>query len=118
MGIVDDMAVPTSKAQRYEDPPRVAFGRQANHFGKAAKVFFITADSLHYDFRRLGELDFVFVDGAHDLAHVLSDSRKALQQLRPGGILVWHDFNSPTPWVEVNKALAQLELSSGRPKRF
>src|SRR5439155_1727193 len=83
LGVIDDMAVPTRQAQQYEDPPRAMFGRFANHFGRAAKVMFITADSLAYDFRRLGPLDFAFIDGAHDLEHVLSDSRKAYEQLRP-----------------------------------
>jgi predicted O-methyltransferase YrrM len=110
MGIVADLGASTAESQRYELPPRSEFGKHANRFGRADKVFFITADSLGYDFRRLGELDFVFVDGAHDLEHVLSDSRKAYRQLRPGGCLVWHDFNSPTPWVEVNKALGQLDF--------
>ena len=31
----------------------------------------------------LAPLDFVFVDGAHDLAHVVSDSLKAYEALRP-----------------------------------
>ena len=111
LGVIDDMAVPTRQAQQYEDPPRAMFGRFANHFGKAAKVMSITADSLNYDFRRLGPLDFAFIDGAHDLEHVLSDSRKAYEQLRPGGCLVWHDYKSPTPWVEVRQALEQLHFA-------
>jgi len=81
------------QAQRGEDPPGRVWPL-CNQFGKVHKVFFITADSLHYDFRRLGTLDFVFIDGAHDLAHVLSDSRSAYAQLRPGGCLVWHDYDS------------------------
>jgi glycosyltransferase involved in cell wall biosynthesis/Tfp pilus assembly protein PilF len=107
MGTVADLPIATSAPQRYESPDRATFARFANHFGKVDKVLFITADSLHYDFRRLAPLDFAFVDGAHDFQHVLSDSRKAYDSLRPGGCLVWHDFDSRTPWVEVRRALEQ-----------
>ncbi len=108
LGIIEDLGIATLPAQRPEDPPRAGFGRYANHFGKVHKVFFITADSLHYDFQRLAPLDFAFIDGAHDFQHVLSDSLKAYQVLNPGGFLVWHDFNSRSAWVEVRQALEQL----------
>jgi tetratricopeptide (TPR) repeat protein len=109
LGTVADLH-PATGPQSSENPPRAAFGRSAGHFGKADKIFFITADSLRYDFRRLGPLDFVFLDGAHDLPHVLSDTRNAYQQWVPGGCLVWHDVGSATPWVEVDAALAQAGL--------
>ena len=60
---------------------------------------------MTYDFGRLAPLDFVFIDGGHDLEHALNDSRKAYNALAPGGWLVWHDFNSPTPWVKVREAI-------------
>ena len=28
--------------------------------------------------------------------------------MRPGGCLVWHDLPSPTPWVEVERAVSEL----------
>jgi hypothetical protein len=36
---------------------------------------------------------------------VLNDSRKVYEALAPGGWLVWHDFDSPVPWVEVRPAI-------------
>src|SRR5579872_4694347 len=39
-----------------------------------------------------GSMDLVFVDAAHDYAHVLQDSYNALALARPGGWVVWHDF--------------------------
>ena len=68
-------------------------------------MFFITADTMTYDFGRLAPLDFVFIDGGHDFEHVLNDSRKAYDVLAPGGWLVWHDFDSPVPWVKVREAI-------------
>src|SRR5262249_869803 len=94
--------------QASENPSRADFGRFAGHFGKAHKVFFVTADSLSYDFARLAPLDFVFLDGGHDHEHVASDTRKAYRALAPGGWLVWHDWDSPVAWVQVRSAVEEL----------
>ena len=32
---------------------------------------------------------------------------RAYDALAPGGWLVWHDFNSPVPWVKVREAIEQ-----------
>ena len=92
MGIVRGMEryAPGASEQQVDVPTRGEFARFADHFGKAWKVFWITADSMVYDFGRLAPLDFVFIDGGHDLEHVLNDSRKAYDALAPGGWLVWH----------------------------
>ena len=39
-------------------------------------------------------MDLVFVDAAHDYVHGLPDSINALRLVRPGGIVVWHDYGS------------------------
>ena len=33
-----------------------------------------------------------------------------MRRSRPGGCLVWHDFNSPVPWVKVREAIERLRL--------
>ncbi len=43
----------------------------------------------------MGACDLVFVDGSHALSYVLSDSRKALRLVRPGGLVLWHDYRGP-----------------------
>jgi glycosyltransferase involved in cell wall biosynthesis/tetratricopeptide (TPR) repeat protein len=109
LGIVaEDGAKSGTQAQEYEVPRRDQFAKHLNHFGTAHKAQLITADSRTYDFNRLTPLDFVFVDGGHDYQTARSDSLRAYQALRPGGLLVWHDLPSPTPWVEVEKAVADL----------
>jgi glycosyltransferase involved in cell wall biosynthesis len=100
-----------AREQQVEEPGRGEFGRFADQFGKAWKVFFIIADSMVYDFGRLAPLDFVFIDGGHDLEHALNDSRKAYQALDRGGWLVWHDFDSLVPWVKVREAIERLGFS-------
>jgi predicted O-methyltransferase YrrM len=36
--------------------------------------------------------DLIFVDGSHAYSYVVSDSRKALRMLKPGGVILWHDY--------------------------
>ncbi|MEM6552769.1 MAG: class I SAM-dependent methyltransferase [Planctomycetota bacterium] len=38
-----------------------------------------------------GFFDSVFIDGGHHPDTVISDTRKALPLLRPGGVILWHD---------------------------
>jgi predicted O-methyltransferase YrrM len=64
-------------------------------------------DSATFDFTPYhGEVDLVFVDGAHSYEYVLSDSRNALRLLRSGsGVIVWHDYGT---WDGVTRALDEL----------
>jgi predicted O-methyltransferase YrrM len=61
--------------------------------------FILTADKLE-------PCDAVFIDGDHSEAAVTHESILARELVRPGGIIVWHDFNNPA--VEVTKALTKL----------
>jgi predicted O-methyltransferase YrrM len=56
----------------------------------------------------LGRCDLVFVDGSHARSYVESDSRKALAMLRPGGIVLWHDYAGPRHAKGVYEALNAL----------
>ncbi|MBA4191275.1 MAG: hypothetical protein C0467_25110, partial [Planctomycetaceae bacterium] len=112
IGIVaEDSPQSGTASQDHEVPRRDQFAKFLNHFGTAHKAQLITADSRLFDFARLGTLDFVFVDGGHDLATVKSDSMKSYHALRRGGCLVWHDLPSPVAWVEVEKAVAALAFA-------
>jgi predicted O-methyltransferase YrrM len=42
-----------------------------------------------------GRCDLIFVDGSHALSYVRSDTEKALRMLRPGGVVLWHDYRHP-----------------------
>ena len=55
-----------------------------------------------------GSLDFVFIDGNHDVEHALEDYIQWSKKVRSGGIVSGHDFNMPTvreavlTWAKVN----------------
>jgi len=70
----------------------------------------VTADSLTYDFSRLaGTVDLIFVDGGHDFDSVRSDSENALRMVRPGGVVLWHDYSPMLP--DVHRYLDELASS-------
>ena len=55
-----------------------------------------------------GRCDLVFVDGSHAQSYVVSDSRKALELVRPGGLVLWHDYLGPRHSPGVYRALNDL----------
>jgi predicted O-methyltransferase YrrM len=46
----------------------------------------------------VGKVDFVFVDADHTYDGVKSDTGKAFELLRPGGVIVWDDYR----WLDVH----------------
>ncbi len=71
----------------------------------SGKVERLYGDSAAFDFAPWhGDIDLFFVDGAHSYAYVRSDTEAALRCVRPGGVIVWHDYgrleqNGVTRWL-------------------
>lgn len=60
----------------------------------AARIEQLFGDSKTFDETPYaGACDLIFVDGSHAYSYVLSDSRKALRMVRPGGLVLWHDYD-------------------------
>jgi hypothetical protein len=70
-----------------------------------------------YDVRaeEIGEVDVAFIDGDHSKEGVVNDTNLALACVRPGGIIIWHDYYifDPVPKLGVKPALDEF-LASGR----
>lgn len=53
---------------------------------------------------QIGIIDVAFIDGCHDSKFVYNDTRKILKHMKPGGFLLWHDFNpnlvNKFPWID------------------
>ncbi len=49
--------------------------------------------------------DLIFIDGSHAYSYVISDSEKALKMIKPGGLILWHDYRGPNDVKDVYKAL-------------
>ncbi len=52
--------------------------------------------------------DLVFVDGSHARSYVESDSAKAMRIVKPGGLVLWHDYAGPGHALGVFQALNAL----------
>ncbi len=68
----------------------------------------LLGDSAKFDFSPYrGQIDLVFVDGAHSRDYVLNDSLRALEMLpEGGGVILWHDYGD---WDGVTLALNELD---------
>lgn len=68
-------------------------GRQFKNTEYSKKIRQIYSDSASLDWSQLPvPVDFVFIDGCHDYSYVKKDTANALRCLRPGGLIVWHDY--------------------------
>jgi predicted O-methyltransferase YrrM len=66
----------------------------------SGKIEQLWCDSARFDEAFLrGRVDLVFVDGAHSYEYVRSDTTKALAMVRPGGLILWHDYCAWYPGV-------------------
>ena len=72
-------------------------GRHYLARGFGHRVFQIYCDSTQWDVAALpkGFFDSVLIDGGHTPEVVASDTQKAFQLARPGGLIMWHDFCPP-----------------------
>ena len=78
-------------------------GRKYLEAGWGTRVCQIYADSRDWDTRAYpdGFFDTAFIDGSHTAEVVASDTRRAVRLVRPGGLVIWHDF---CPLDEVTRA--------------
>jgi predicted O-methyltransferase YrrM len=72
---------------------RMTVGIQYKETPYADKIKQVFADSANMNWNELpGPFDFIFIDGCHYYEYVKKDTENALSVLRPGGIIVWHDY--------------------------
>ena len=73
------------------------------------KVEQLFGDSKTFDVSPwAGSCDLVFIDGSHAYSYVMSDSTKALELVRPGGLVLWHDYAGPSHSPGVYKAVNEM----------
>lgn len=86
---------------RYSQPGLLFNGRP-----ESKKIRQLWGNSLEFDFSPYtSAVDLVFIDGSHHYAAALSDTRAALQMVRPGGVVVWHDFANYGDYNDVTRAV-------------
>jgi SAM-dependent methyltransferase len=72
---------------------RAILGEQFKGRQCPAKIRQVLGDSAKLDFAALGKgFDLAFIDGCHAYNYVKSDTERVLSVMRPGGIILWHDY--------------------------
>ncbi|MDX8390502.1 MAG: class I SAM-dependent methyltransferase [Mariprofundaceae bacterium] len=73
----------------------------------AKKITQMFGDSATFDFsEHFGKAGLFFVDGSHAYDYAKIDTATAMKVIRPGGIIIWHDYGV---WQGVTKALEEIE---------
>jgi predicted O-methyltransferase YrrM len=68
-------------------------GHFFQHHPRRDRITQLHGDSRTFDYAPYrASIDFVFVDGGHSYEMIANDTEKAFTMLRPGGVVVWHDF--------------------------
>jgi predicted O-methyltransferase YrrM len=104
-------AIEQSERQYVDKPAPGARLRQCNLIWREAakRVVQLSGDSATFDWSaHLGKAALVFVDGSHAYDYAKKDSETALRLVRPGGVVLWHDYGI---WPGVAQALEELEAA-------
>jgi predicted O-methyltransferase YrrM len=85
-------------------------GRLYLEAGLGHRVCQILCDSRHWDISSYPQdfFDTIFIDGGHSKEVVTSDMRKALQLVRAGGLIIWHDYCSDQKIMESSEVTSNV----------
>ena len=109
----DKAALPLASGDKtYIDKP--VSGARISAQTKSGKIIQLYGDSGTFDFSPYhGQVDLMFVDGAHSYEYVRSDTEAAWKMVTPGGLVLWHDYASR--WFPgVTRALNELQARDPR----
>lgn len=105
-----------------DDPAAEAYAKAESGFSRflytgtdaESRIVQLYGDSKQFDEAPwAGQCDAVFVDGSHAYSYVVNDSAKALRMVRPGGLVLWHDYSPECPGVfrALNELSARYPLA-------
>ncbi len=73
------------------------------------RIHQLYGDSATFDYsEHEGQCDVVFVDGSHAYEYVEADTNTAYRLVKPGGWVIWHDYNDGFFWPDVRKYLKSI----------
>lgn len=74
---------------------RHVVGREFRDRPESCRIRQVLGDSAKLDWTTLGgPFDLAFIDGCHAYDYVKSDTANVLSVMRPGGVVMWHDYTS------------------------
>lgn len=81
-----------------------------------ARIRQLLGNSATFDFSPYYDaMDMVTIDGSHSFPFVLSDTRQAARMIRPGGVMLWHDYESMRSEYGVTRVVDGLRKRHGLP---
>lgn len=106
-GRVTTLTLPLDQIDQYraeagDDPGAIDDARQTGVVARflytgteaGGRIEQLYGDSKAFDDAPYREsCDVIFVDGSHARSYVASDTEKALRMIKPGGLILWHDYN-------------------------
>jgi predicted O-methyltransferase YrrM len=93
-----------------------ASGERFNGHPMSYKIKQVFGDSATFSFNQYaGSVDLAFIDGSHAYDYVINDTEKMLSIMRPGGVVIWHDY---TNWDGVRAAMNELYQRDNRLKNL
>ena len=121
-GTVITITLAPEQASSYTDVPgdRTDIAEIARHESTFTHFLYCGTDVEHKVKQHFGDsklfdetpyvekCDVVFVDGSHAYSYVKSDSAKALRMVKPGGIILWHDYSKRRDARDVFRGLNEL----------
>jgi hypothetical protein len=79
----------------------------------SGKISELQGNSLSFDFSPYhAAVDLFLVDGAHHYEAARSDTLNALRCVRPGGVILWHDFANYGEYNDVTRAILEYAPSA------
>lgn len=73
---------------------------------ECSRITQLYADSMTADWSTFGgPFDLILVDGCHSYPYVKSDGLNAIRQIKPGGVVLWHDYGQ---FPEVSRAVDEI----------
>jgi len=82
-------------------------GLALQYYQGSSQINQLFGDSAKMDFSPYWDsIDLFFIDGCHEYKMALTDTRAAWRCVKPGGVLVWHDYH----WPSVQAAVAEAAL--------
>ncbi len=81
-----------------------------------ARITQLLGNSATFDYSPYHDsMDLVLVDGSHSYPFVLRDTLNAFRMIRPGGVILWHDYESMRTEHGVTRVVNGLRKRHGLP---
>jgi predicted O-methyltransferase YrrM len=110
--LIGDETIPATERAEHRSKRGCVLGERFRASTMQSRVTQLSGDSRTFDFSPyFGNIDLFFVDGSHTKDATIADSLHAVECVRQGGLVLWHDYGA---WPGTTAALEELRLVDRR----